>query len=142
MLKLLVPVDGSPHSQRVIQYIIGLAQHECPAIDVHVLNVQGPIEAWEVKRFMPPDEIDALLAGRGGDALVAARALLDQTGVRYTLHVKIGPVAETIVQSVGELNCNHIVMGTRGMGAAGNLLLGSIATQVIHLCDVPVTLIK
>lgn len=45
MLKLLVPIDGSPHSERVIKYIVGLAQHECPGIAIHVLNVQGPIEA-------------------------------------------------------------------------------------------------
>ena len=33
-------------------------------------------------------------------------------------------------------------MGTRGMGAMGNLILGSVATKVIHLVDVPVTLVK
>lgn len=35
-----------------------------------------------------------------------------------------------------------IVMGTRGMGALGNLALGSTATKVVHLADVPVTLVK
>jgi nucleotide-binding universal stress UspA family protein len=35
-----------------------------------------------------------------------------------------------------------IVMGTRGQGAVGNLLLGSVATKVIHLSKVPVTLVK
>jgi nucleotide-binding universal stress UspA family protein len=33
-------------------------------------------------------------------------------------------------------------MGTRGMGAIGNLVLGSVATKVIHLTEVPVTLVK
>jgi nucleotide-binding universal stress UspA family protein len=32
-------------------------------------------------------------------------------------------------------------MGTRGMGAVGNLVLGSAATKVIHLSDVPVMLV-
>jgi nucleotide-binding universal stress UspA family protein len=33
-------------------------------------------------------------------------------------------------------------MGTRGMGAVPNLLLGSVASKVVHLVDIPVTLIK
>jgi nucleotide-binding universal stress UspA family protein len=32
-------------------------------------------------------------------------------------------------------------MGTRGLGGLSNLLLGSVATRVLHLTDVPVTLI-
>jgi nucleotide-binding universal stress UspA family protein len=33
-------------------------------------------------------------------------------------------------------------MGTRGLGGIQGLLLGSVATQVIHLAEVPITLIK
>jgi nucleotide-binding universal stress UspA family protein len=33
-------------------------------------------------------------------------------------------------------------MGTRGLGAVAGALLGSVASQVVHLSDVPVTLIK
>jgi nucleotide-binding universal stress UspA family protein len=45
------------------------------------------------------------------------------------------------------LNCDQVIMGTRGLGSSGiaaisGLLLGSIATKVLHLVDVPVTLVK
>jgi len=33
-------------------------------------------------------------------------------------------------------------MGTRGLGPIGSLLLGSVATKVIHLAKTPVTLVK
>jgi nucleotide-binding universal stress UspA family protein len=38
--------------------------------------------------------------------------------------------------------CDGIVMGTRGMSAVGNLVMGSVATKVIHLTKLPVTLVK
>jgi nucleotide-binding universal stress UspA family protein len=33
-------------------------------------------------------------------------------------------------------------MGTRGMGALSNLIVGSVATKVIHDATCPVTLVK
>jgi nucleotide-binding universal stress UspA family protein len=33
-------------------------------------------------------------------------------------------------------------MGTRGLGSVANLMIGSVATKVIHLVEIPVTLIK
>jgi nucleotide-binding universal stress UspA family protein len=36
----------------------------------------------------------------------------------------------------------QIVMGTRGAGAVANMLLGSVATKVLHLVGVPVVLVK
>jgi nucleotide-binding universal stress UspA family protein len=41
-----------------------------------------------------------------------------------------------------EHGCAQIVMGTRGLGTVSGMLLGSVATKVIHLADVPVVLLK
>jgi nucleotide-binding universal stress UspA family protein len=35
-----------------------------------------------------------------------------------------------------------IVMGTRGLSPVTGLLLGSVATRVIHVVGLPVTLVK
>ena len=48
----------------------------------------------------------------------------------------------TIADCARDLQCDAIVMGTRGLGAIQTLLLGSVAVKVIHLADQPVTLIK
>jgi nucleotide-binding universal stress UspA family protein len=34
------------------------------------------------------------------------------------------------------------MMGTRGKGPIASIVIGSVATQVVHLIDVPITLIK
>jgi nucleotide-binding universal stress UspA family protein len=41
-----------------------------------------------------------------------------------------------------ELGCDLIVMGTHGMGSIAGLALGSVASKVIHLAGVPVTVVK
>jgi nucleotide-binding universal stress UspA family protein len=63
-------------------------------------------------------------------------------GVRCTGEIQVGSAAKAVVDYANRAGCDAIVMGTCGMGAVGNLLLGSIATKVLHLARVPVTLVK
>ena len=50
--------------------------------------------------------------------------------------------AETIDRVAREVGAHQIVMGTRGLGSLGNLFLGSVATKVVRLAQVPVALVK
>jgi nucleotide-binding universal stress UspA family protein len=61
---------------------------------------------------------------------------------RCETRAEYGPVAETIDRIARETQADQIVMGTRGLGRVRGLLLGSVATQVVHLADIPVTLVK
>jgi nucleotide-binding universal stress UspA family protein len=141
MRKVLVPVDGSSNSDRAVRHVVELARNN-PALEICLLNVQPEIDDWQVRRFLKKEEVEAMEESKGGDALQSARALLDAAGVRYTPMVLIGPVAETIARTALEQDCDGIVMGTRGLGAVAGMLLGSVTSKVIHLADVPVTLVK
>lgn len=141
MLKALVPVDGSENSMRSVRHVIDLVRGREP-MEVHLLNVQEPIDAWEVRKFMTDEEIKAMQWTRGEEMLQPARAALAEAGVAYTWQIAIGDIAATIAHTAQEQGVDKIVMGTRGMGAIGNLLLGSIATKVLHLTHLPVTLVK
>ena len=74
--------------------------------------------------------------------LKSACALLEKAELKYIQHAETGPIARTIVDYAKTHACDSIVMGSRGMGAFANLVLGSIANQVVHLTDIPVTLVK
>jgi nucleotide-binding universal stress UspA family protein len=56
--------------------------------------------------------------------------------------VLVGPIAETIVGHAKKLKADLIFVGTRGMTATANALLGSVATKVLHISPVPVLLVK
>jgi len=141
MRKALVPVDGSANSDRAVSHVLALAGI-CPSMDIVLLNVQPEIDDWQVRRFLKKEEVEAMEESKGGDALQSARALLDAAKMRYTPMVLIGPIPETIAKTALEQNCDGIVMGTRGLGTVAGAVLGSVAAQVVHLSDVPVTLVK
>lgn len=141
MPRILIAVDGSKNAERAVQHVIDLTTRRGP-IEVHLLNVQPPIESGEVRRFVSKATIDAYYRDEGTAALAGAEALLKQAGCPYVAHIEAGHFAETIADHARRHGCDRIVMGTRGMSTLGNWLLGSVATKVIHLVDVPVTLIK
>ena len=92
-MRILLPVDGSEHSERVARHAILLAKNST-ACEILLLNVQPPVDALEVLGHMPLREIEAMQETRGGDALAPARALLDAAGVAYEPMVVLGPVAD------------------------------------------------
>lgn len=140
-MKILLPVDGSPISDRAVRHVIALLQG-CDGHTVFLINVQAPIDAPEVRSHMPASEIEAMQETRGGDALVTARALLDAAGVAYTPEVLLGPVAETIARFASEQGCDQIVIGSRGLSAIGSVLMGSVTPDLVALTNLPVTLVK
>ncbi len=140
-MKILLAVDGSEHSIRAARHVIE-AVKGCDLHEVVLLNVQEPVDAPEIRSHMKASEIEAMQETHGGDALRPVRGVLDAAGVRYTPTVLIGPVAETIVQFADDHKCDKIVMGTRGLGALGGALLGSVSQKVLQLARLPVTLVK
>jgi nucleotide-binding universal stress UspA family protein len=121
MRRLLVPVDGSDSSQRALAWAIDLAKRLRGA-EIHLVSVGEP-------------EKSAAILGRAETELRAAQ-------LSYTKESLRGPVAAVIAEHAGRLGCDAIVMGTRGMSAIENLVLGSVANEVVHLTRLPVTLVK
>lgn len=146
MSSVLIPVDGSENSLRAVEAACRQLAHR-PAVTVHLLNVQPPNHSGVVNKHLSQDLIDKFHQVDGETALRSASVRLENAGIAYVSHVEVGDVAQTIARYVREQFCEQVIMGTRGLGTGGvgaiaGLLLGSIATTVLHLVDVPVTLVK
>lgn len=141
-MNILLPVDGSDNALRATRFVIGLAQKSAAPVEIHLLTVQPPIISGDVKMFISKEDIDGYYRDEGNKALAAARAELDAAGVAYRHHIGVGHIAETIAAYVKEKGCDQVVMGSRGMGGFAGMVLGSVATKVVHLVPCPVTLVK
>jgi nucleotide-binding universal stress UspA family protein len=142
MLKVLVPVDGSKDSDRAVAYAIGFVANSKAPVELHLLNIQTPIVSGGVRMFFKHEDIESYYQDSGQESLRSAREQLDKAGQAYVQHISAGPAGETIVAYAKEQRCDHIVMGTRGLGAVSGMVLGSVASKVIHLAEVSVTLVK
>lgn len=142
MLKILVPVDGSQNAERAVAHTIQFVANSKEPVEVHLLNVQVSVLSGDVKMFIKQEDINAYYRDMAEKALATARKALDQAGVRYEHHIGVGQIADTIIDYVASKQCGQIIMGSRGLGSVSGLLLGSVATKVIQLAQVPVTLVK
>ena len=74
--------------------------------------------------------------------LSRTRAKSEAATVGFETLSRAGQPAEAIAQVARDKSIEHIVMGTRGLGRIQGLVMGSVAMKVIHLAQVPITLIK
>jgi nucleotide-binding universal stress UspA family protein len=141
MRTILLPVDGSESSNRAVQAAIK-AVNDMGGANLHLVTVHPPIVSGNVKRFFSAEAISDYYQDEGRNALLPAKAMLDEAGLAYQEEIAVGPVAQTIADYAKSKHCDQIIMGTRGLGAVSSFVLGSVATKVLSLVDVPVVLIK
>ena len=141
MFKVLILVDGSENSDRAVSHVIGLVPLLKDDLEIHLLNVQ-PTVPGNVRRHISQEELNKYHHDEAIVALASARKLLDAAGIGYTYHIGVGDVSDIAVQYVRDKQLRQIVMGARGLGSVARLLLGSVATRLIHSSEVPVLLVK
>jgi nucleotide-binding universal stress UspA family protein len=140
-MKLLVPLDGSAPSRKALDHALWIAARQ-PGALIILLNVQNA-ETLGFSDIKAKTGNERALAARESEVVFQEpiRACRDHHVQCDTL-AEYGPVADTINRVAHQTRADQIVMGTRGLGRLRGLILGSVATQVVHLADVPVTLVK
>jgi nucleotide-binding universal stress UspA family protein len=140
--KILIPIDGSPASLRALDFAIQrLAQSEGASLVLLYVQNLGAIDIAGASAAIPDYFSDAV-SQASAEALNDAVTKCEGSQIAFKTIARPGRIAATIAEIARQEGVGQIVMGTRGLGGVQGLLLGSVATQVIHLADVPITLIK
>jgi nucleotide-binding universal stress UspA family protein len=135
--KLLVAVDHSDHSERVLCAVTDLAALSGGEVWVLHLREREVMPRGGMIATETPDEaqekVDAAVAELTG-AGIKAHGVIRSTTYGYA--------AREIIEGAREVDASVIVMGSRGRGDLAGLVLGSTAHKVIHLADRPVLVVR
>jgi nucleotide-binding universal stress UspA family protein len=142
-MRILLAVDGSKPSLNAVQFLIDHAGwlRETPELDLVTVHLPVP-KLPGMGAAVGKGQLDKYYREESERSLVAARKKLDAAGVRYEVHTLVGAVAESLVKHAKDKRCELICIGTRGHSELGKVLVGSTATKVTHISDVPVLLVK
>ena len=142
-MRILVAVDGSKGSLDAVQLLIDHADWYGKTPEVHLVAVHLPVpKIPRMRLVVGKAQIERYYQEEGATMLAAARRKLDAARIAYRAQVLVGPIAETLVRYARDKRCDLIYIGTRGMTALGKALVGSTATKVLHISDIPVLLVK
>lgn len=140
-MKILVAVDGSAYTQRMLAYLAAHDEWLGPQHQYTVLTVVPAVPTRAAAVF-DKDTLQGYYDDESEKVLAPVRSVLDPHGLTVEYTAKVGNAAEVIGKLAGQGKYDLLVMGSRGMSSLGNLVLGSVATKVLAHCETPVLLVR
>ena len=134
---ILIPLDNSPTDEAILHHIRGLAR--LTGARLTLLHVADGFMARNQER-LGLDESEEMRNDRA--YLEQRRAELAAEGYDVDAVLACGEPAEHILTVAERENCDLIGMSTHGHRLFGDLLFGSVASEVRHRTDIPVLLIR
>lgn len=145
MMRILVATDGSPASGRCIELLRGL---QLPmGTEVTVLGVIPPHTALFGAPYLPIVPGDAQEQESAVVAAVEARlraeaSAIERDGVHAVSTTRRGRPAQEIADAAETLRADLIVVGHRGLGTVGSILLGSVSAEVVDRAHCAILVVR
>lgn len=140
-MNILLAVDGSAYTKKMLAY---LATHDELLGANHtytVLTVQPPLPT-RARAALGKEMVDNYHAEEAEKVLTPVCKFLSRHGVDAKRTVKVGAVGETIAKVADTGRFDLLVMGSHGHGAIATLVMGSVTTQVLANCKVPLLIVR
>ena len=142
-MKILLAVDGSKNAIDATESLVKHTDWFRERPEVRLLTVHLPVpKLGGMGAVISHDMIQRYYDEEGRSMLRDCEALLSKAGVPHSTAILVGDIAATICAEADSQKCDMIWMGPRGLSAAANVVMGSVATKVLHAAKVPVTLVK
>lgn len=141
-MKILLAVDGSAYTKKMLAYLcvhdelMGGGRNHCTLLTV--MSALPP----RARAALSKEMVDSYYQEESAKVLDPALKFLEQHHIAATTRLEIGPPGDVIARVAEEDKYELIVMGTHGHGSLGRLVMGSVSTQVLANCTVPVLLIR
>jgi nucleotide-binding universal stress UspA family protein len=139
-MKILLAVDGSSYTKKMLAY---LAANE-------LFSSKNEYTAFSAQLMLPTQARTALgkelvhkyYEDEGVRVMGPVTKFLARHGVTAKCIWKTGKPGELISKIASEGKFDLVVMGSHGHSALMNLVVGSVATEVLAGCKVPVLIVR
>ncbi len=139
--KILVPIDFSEFNQMVISKAIDhakLVNGDIYLIHVATLDI-GVIVSETGFTYLP--ELEQTALNEEAEQMGKLKKEIEAKGIKCETIVKQGIPADIIVQEAKDLEVDLIVIGSLGHNSLYNMLIGSVASDVIKHSGIPLLVI-
>lgn len=140
-MKILLAADGSDYTRKMLDYVGSNTALFDAAHEYTVLNTQTPLPP-RASAAVGSQAVKDYHAEEAAKVLQPAVAALQAKGLKVSGETRTGPAGETIARFAEDGGYGLVIMGTHGQGALARLVMGSVTTQVLAHCGVPVLLIR
>jgi nucleotide-binding universal stress UspA family protein len=141
VMKILLAVDGSEFTKKMLAY---LTTHEelFGAHNRYTLLTVTPQLPPRARSAVGKDMVDEYHREEAEKVLAPVTKFLLRHGIDAKSVAKVGHAGEIISKAAETGKFDMVVMGSHGHATWGNLVMGSVATQVLANCKVPVLLVR
>lgn len=133
--KVIWATDGSEHADRAMAHAVDVARRD--GAELHVVHIVEKLisgRATGLDALGNEDEIRAKVEQQ-------ANTVAAENGVKTSIHIVAGlttRIADRITEVATGTGADLIVVGTRGHGALGSLVLGGVTQRLLHVSPCPV----
>ncbi len=135
---ILLAYDGSEHSDRAVTFAQGLAKG-------HGASLRIVYAFHPISRVLGNPTVEEMMqreTAEGNAIAEKAAASLREAGLDPHVEVLEGPPADAILRVAQVRDVDLIVMGSRGLGNAAAIFLGSVSHKVLQASKCPVLIVK
>ena len=140
-MKILLAVDGSSYTKKMLAYVTTHLEMFSGDNEFTALTVQGALPP-RARAAVGKEVVDQYYAEEAAKVLDPVVKFLGRHDLKVKSLSKVGNAGETIAKTAESGKFDRIIMGSRGHGALGSLVMGSVATRVLANCQTPVLLVR
>ena len=140
-MKILVPVDGSPFTKRMLAY---LAAHDewLGGLHQYTLLHVAPAVPPRAAAVLDKAVLQAHYAEESDKVFKPLRSFFAKQKIAADFVAKVGPAADTIASLAEKAKFDLVMMGSHGHGVLGSLVMGSVVTRVLAGCRTPLLIVR
>ena len=140
-MKILLAVDGSAYTRKMLDYVCANRTLFDASHEYTLFYAQAPLPP-HARQHLAASVVQDYYQEEAAKVLDPAVARLSGEGLKANHQWRTGSAGETIAAQAEEGKYDMVIMGTHGHGSLARLVMGSVTTQVLAHCGVPVLLIR